>query len=271
MGVIGARLYAAEVGQGFLSVDPLAQDFAGWSGYNYVLGNPIVLTDPDGRFPIVPLIGGLIGAGFDYGTQVVSNLAKGDGWSSFTNVDGSSILASGIAGATGAGLVNLANKGRKIVTLSQRVGAIGTEAAIDGSVSAGHQLATEGNVSIETTITSVLTGAAVRSPVRDEVIAARQGRQNSLDGNARTAERYARNAENRLNPTGDRRPRGRAGKVARLNGEAAAARESSSSFRRQTVIRSTAAGVSTSNATTRIINSFNNENNNPMGTSDLMF
>ncbi|MEM6395789.1 MAG: hypothetical protein AAF741_05545 [Bacteroidota bacterium] len=49
MGVIGARLYAAEVGQGFLSVDPLAQDFAAYSGYNYVLGNPISLIDPDGR------------------------------------------------------------------------------------------------------------------------------------------------------------------------------------------------------------------------------
>ncbi len=49
MGVIGARLYAAEVGQGFLSVDPLAEDYAAYSGYNYVLGNPIIMIDPDGR------------------------------------------------------------------------------------------------------------------------------------------------------------------------------------------------------------------------------
>ncbi|MEM8584904.1 MAG: T6SS effector amidase Tae4 family protein [Bacteroidota bacterium] len=51
MGVIGARLYAAEVGQGFLSVDPLAQEFASYSPYNYVLGNPVRLVDPDGKAP----------------------------------------------------------------------------------------------------------------------------------------------------------------------------------------------------------------------------
>jgi len=46
----GARLYDADVGR-FLSVDPLAQDFAAYSGYNYVLGNPVKLVDPDGRSP----------------------------------------------------------------------------------------------------------------------------------------------------------------------------------------------------------------------------
>ncbi|MEM6272993.1 MAG: RHS repeat-associated core domain-containing protein, partial [Bacteroidota bacterium] len=46
----GARFYSAEYGR-FLSVDPLAGIFFGWSPYNYVLGNPISLTDPDGRMP----------------------------------------------------------------------------------------------------------------------------------------------------------------------------------------------------------------------------
>jgi len=35
----------------FLSVDPLAADYASWSPYNYVLGNPVRLLDPDGRAP----------------------------------------------------------------------------------------------------------------------------------------------------------------------------------------------------------------------------
>jgi len=34
-----------------LSVDPLAADFASVSPYNYVLGNPVILVDPDGREP----------------------------------------------------------------------------------------------------------------------------------------------------------------------------------------------------------------------------
>jgi len=32
-----------------LSVDPLAADYANWSPYNYVLGNPVRYVDPDGR------------------------------------------------------------------------------------------------------------------------------------------------------------------------------------------------------------------------------
>jgi|GEM_PF-5247616 len=44
----GARYYDSDYAR-FLSLDPLAAEFAGWSPYNYVLGNPIVFVDPDGR------------------------------------------------------------------------------------------------------------------------------------------------------------------------------------------------------------------------------
>jgi len=39
------------------SGSPLAEDYAAWNPYNYVLGNPVLLTDPDGREPILPLVG----------------------------------------------------------------------------------------------------------------------------------------------------------------------------------------------------------------------
>ncbi len=38
----------------FLSLDPLANNFPAWSAYNYVMANPIMLIDPDGRSPEDP-------------------------------------------------------------------------------------------------------------------------------------------------------------------------------------------------------------------------
>ncbi|MEZ4755485.1 MAG: RHS repeat-associated core domain-containing protein [Flavobacteriales bacterium] len=44
----GARYYDSDVAR-FLSLDPLAAEYASWSPYNYVLGNPVTYTDPTGR------------------------------------------------------------------------------------------------------------------------------------------------------------------------------------------------------------------------------
>ena len=56
-------------------MDPLADKYAGYSPYNYVLGNPISLFDPDGREACC-LLGGLVGAGVELATQVVGGMAK---------------------------------------------------------------------------------------------------------------------------------------------------------------------------------------------------
>ena len=48
-----ARWYDPSIGR-WGHVDPLAADFAAFSPYNYVLGNPISLVDPDGRAPQYP-------------------------------------------------------------------------------------------------------------------------------------------------------------------------------------------------------------------------
>ncbi len=46
----GARMMDPILGR-FINVDPLADQFPGYSPYNYVLNNPIKLIDPDGRAP----------------------------------------------------------------------------------------------------------------------------------------------------------------------------------------------------------------------------
>lgn len=44
----GARYYDSDVAR-FLSTDPWANQYPSWSTFNYVMGNPIMLTDPTGK------------------------------------------------------------------------------------------------------------------------------------------------------------------------------------------------------------------------------
>ena len=55
-----------------MSVDPLAAKFAGWSSYNYVMGNPIKYIDPDGKEAVVPplIVAGIIWAGIEVGLSI---------------------------------------------------------------------------------------------------------------------------------------------------------------------------------------------------------
>jgi RHS repeat-associated protein len=54
----GARYYDP-MASIWASVDPMAEKYAGWSPYNYVLLNPVRLVDPDGQVAFVPILLGI--------------------------------------------------------------------------------------------------------------------------------------------------------------------------------------------------------------------
>ncbi|MBK7010194.1 MAG: RHS repeat-associated core domain-containing protein [Saprospiraceae bacterium] len=66
----GFRVYDPRVGR-FLSVDPLKDQFSGWSPYNYTMNSPINMIDPDGRAPE--------NIGVDRNGNVVYDDGKNDG------------------------------------------------------------------------------------------------------------------------------------------------------------------------------------------------
>lgn len=98
----------AEVGGGIYNTDNL-------NPYGYGYNNPVSFDDPDGRCPSC-IIGGIIGAAVDYGTQVASNYIQGktgvEAWTDDINL--SSIALSAAEGALtqgGSALRKIAVKG----------------------------------------------------------------------------------------------------------------------------------------------------------------
>lgn len=114
-----ARTYDQQVGR-FVQIDPLGEegDQESLTPYQFGLNNPVRYDDPDGKCPSC-LIGGIIGAAVDYGTQVTANLIEGKSLGeSLTDVDGGSIGGSALLGAATSGVsAFVGNVGKGVVTI----------------------------------------------------------------------------------------------------------------------------------------------------------
>ncbi|CAF3303922.1 unnamed protein product [Rotaria socialis] len=95
------------------NVDPKANKMPGWSPYAFSLDNPISISDPDGDCPSC-IIGGLIGAAVDYGTQVASNYIEGKGNIFTDNINLTSIGVAAVEGFVTSGASVAKNVGAKI-------------------------------------------------------------------------------------------------------------------------------------------------------------
>jgi RHS repeat-associated protein len=126
----GARYYMPALGR-WGAVDPLADEFAGWSGYNYVMGDPAGVMDPDGRSPF-PLCPACIGAAIGGGIAVASAIRSGEDFTSLRTWG--KIGASALIGGLSGGLAGSSVRGLGALAGQAGLGAAegGAVAALDG-------------------------------------------------------------------------------------------------------------------------------------------
>jgi len=142
-----ARSYDQQIGR-FLQIDPLSDEGSQetLTPFQFSYNNPVRYNDPDGKCPSC-VIGGIIGALVEYGSQVVANRLQGKSWSeSLTDVDGGAIAISAGAGFVSSGTSAFIPKG-----VVGKVVKKGVEVTIDAGESMLQQYNETGTVSFSET------------------------------------------------------------------------------------------------------------------------
>ena len=136
----GARYYDSDLMTGWLSVDPMADDFLYISPYNYCNWNPVKLKDPNGEFPFVTnIVGAVVSVAVEYGSQVIGNYINYNELSigTFTNVDVFDLGVAAVEGFVTSG-TNIAKKA--VVKTATEVGASIVSNTVNISASKGLEI-----------------------------------------------------------------------------------------------------------------------------------
>jgi RHS repeat-associated protein len=148
---VQARFFDSQIGR-FIQVDPMPDEVGqeSWSPYQFTLNNPITKNDPDGKVWNF-VIGAIVGAAVEYGTQVANNLITGQSLGdALTNVNSGSILIAAGAGAVSSGASALVPRG-VVASVAKAV----ASTAVDAAESVTKQYVETGDVSAKQVLNDV--------------------------------------------------------------------------------------------------------------------
>ncbi len=166
---------------GWLSVDPMADDFLYISPYNYCEWNPVKLKDPDGEAPwiIAGAIGAVINASVNVAGAIIDNksaseiFASGVGGAVSGFITGATsivnpirMVSSGIIGAGAEGLGNLVEQGINVAFGNQKEIDY-SKVVVSGSIGALGNLASKG---VEKGVKKVIEKPIQEKPIQEKAI-----------------------------------------------------------------------------------------------------
>ena len=184
-----ARYYDPEIGR-FVSEDPLGFAAGDVNFYAYVNNNPVNANDPSGNCP--SCIGALIGGGGELAAQFAESLITGSDFSP----DFGRIGVAALAGATGVGIGNLANR-------LGRVASLAVNGVSEIGLNVGQEVINTGSFDAINNLTAkqafLLGVTGVGSGVAGNFAADRFLSSSAVKLDLRQADRFTRIAQNRIN------------------------------------------------------------------------